>query len=191
MTAASATGATRSRQRLLAGGLFVALVVVTAGALLWAWQVYEVQQAEISAKAELLDSLKRHTPQRLGQARPGDIDRRDPYLAGESETIAAANMQRRIRGLVETAGGQVFSSQLLMKSEGDTADRRIELQLVFEGRMEAVQAALFEIETGAPFGFVDELAMAPARSEQVGDPAEAGRVLRTTLTVSAYWRKPS
>ncbi|HOW18622.1 MAG TPA: hypothetical protein PLC79_06260, partial [Phycisphaerae bacterium] len=34
----------------------------------------------------------------LGQARPGDIDRRDPYLAGESETIAAANMQRRIRG---------------------------------------------------------------------------------------------
>lgn len=182
---------TTARQRSLAVGLAVLLVAIAAATGFWAHGVHEGLRGELAAKEDLLDQLKRSGPRRLTAARPDDIDRRDPYLPGETETIAAAQLQKRVRSVVEGAGGRVFSSQLLLKTEGDAPDRRIELQIVFEGAIETVQAALFEIETGAPFGFVDELAMQPARSEQVTDPAETGRVLRTTLTVSSYWRRPT
>lgn len=179
-----------SRQRLGALGLLALTVVLAGGVALWGRQTVEALDAERAARSDLYETLKRATPQRLPPGLAGERDRRDPYLAGESETIAAAAMQQRVRGLIETAGGQVFSAQLLLKTEGDAPDRRIELQVVFEGGIETIQRALFEIETGAPFGFVDELAVQPARTE-AEKPDEIGRMLRATLTVSSYWRRPA
>lgn len=180
-----------SRRRLGAVALLVGMVLLALGAGFWAWQGVEAATAERDARLDLYDTLRRANPQRLPAGLAGEIDRRDPYLAGESETLAAADMQKRIRGLIEAAGGEVFSAQLLLKSEGETPERRIELQVVFEAGIEAIQKALYEIETGAPFGFVDELAIQPARGVSTEKPEEEGRLLRSTLTVTSYWRRPA
>jgi hypothetical protein len=179
----------RRSQRLLSFLLLLATIGLAAGAGLWAQESVAVLTEERDARVALLETLKRNTPQRIAAGEA--VDRRDPYLPGETETIAAAGMQRRVRALIEEAGGQVFSAQLLLKSEGDDPERKIELQVVFEAGIGTIQKALWQIETEAPFGFVDELTIQPARNEAVDATQDTGRLLRTTLTVTGHWRRPT
>lgn len=176
------------KDRLRELGLFAGLVAVTLTSLVWAFSTMGGLVTERNARAELLDTLKRIDP-RASAASAGIFDQRDPYLAGESETIAAAGFQTRVRGLVENAGGTIFSTQAQSRSEGDEVERKIEVQVVFEATVEALQTVLHEVETGAPYGFVDDLSVLPAA--QAGETSNDDRMLRVTLSVTSFWRRPA
>ncbi|MEJ1159971.1 type II secretion system protein GspM [Prosthecomicrobium sp. N25] len=177
-----------NREQSVALGIFAGLVLLFLVVAVSSFQSVAALMEERDARLGLLDTLKRQTPLRAGAGDPAD--QRDPFLPGESETIAAAGMQQRVRGLIEAAGGQVFSAQILFRSEEGDPDRRVELQVVFEAGIEAVQKALYRIETEAPFGFVDELSIQPARTDGEAE-ADPGRLLRTTVTVTSHWRRAS
>jgi hypothetical protein len=177
-----------ARQRAISVGLLALLVAVVAGAAWWLSTVAADARLELEARTELLATLQR-APLQRGLGDSLDVDRREPYLTAESETIAAAALQTRVRGLVENAGGIVFSTQVLQKTEGEGEERRLEVQVVFEATIEATQAVLHGVESGSPIGFVDEFTAQPARL--AADTGVPSRTLRVGMTVTSFWRRPT
>ncbi|MDH3659748.1 MAG: type II secretion system protein GspM [Alphaproteobacteria bacterium] len=81
------------------------------------------------------------------------------YLEGASDALAAAELQDLVETMVETAGGQVVSVQTLPSSstEQEEAPFRTGLQVRFAAAVDQLANALYALETGEPFLFVDRL----------------------------------
>jgi Type II secretion system (T2SS), protein M subtype b len=102
---------------------------------------------------------------------------------------------------VEGAGATVFSTQVkprptvdqpadpaAQQQPGEAADRQIDMEIVFDARIVDLQKILFTIETGAPFIFVDEMQMQPAKAAQPGEAADPDPLLHVVLTMHGFWR---
>jgi hypothetical protein len=63
------------------------------------------------------------------------------------------------------------------------------LQATFEVGLVALQAILYRLESGTPYVFVEALAIQPAGAAGGRPPEDP--LLRTTLSVRAFWRKGS
>ena len=149
----------------------------------------QTSQIERDAKVEMAERIVRNRPTRSTPAakdpggQPGDL-----LVAAGSETLAAAELDRLVRGSVLKASAAVLSSRATVDRDGEKAVRRIAVEAVVEGRIETLQRLLFDLETGSPLIIVEELSlqqngMAGNRSEKVDIP-----LLHATLTLSAYWR---
>jgi general secretion pathway protein M len=71
----------------------------------------------------------------------------------------------------------------------DDAPDTIRLQATLDMNMKALQAVLYQLESGTPYVFVDALTVRPAgdvAGRSVEDP-----VLRTTLSLRAFWQRGS
>jgi general secretion pathway protein M len=150
---------------------------------------------ERDAKSELLASLQKARAAQAGEPLGTEAEHGDPFIAAASETQAAAEIDSLLRRIVLEANGTVLSSQSEPKQEEDKGPlRKIEASITIEGKIEAIQAVLFSIETGSPFIFVDLLALSPKNmSSGLGDAGPASDqtpLLRASLTTSAYWRTP-
>lgn len=140
---------------------------------------------ERDAKADLADQLAHTAPDRLTAAATADL--RDPFVAAATETLAAAEVDRLVRATVLKAPAAVLSSRAAVDREGDAPVRRIAVEAVIEGRIEAVQRVLFNLETGTPLILVDDLSVQPTETASKG-AQPAAPVLHATMTLSAYWR---
>jgi hypothetical protein len=174
--------------RTVALALLAGLVGLTAATGVWGWSTVAALSEAREARTALAEALGRAAEARRKAAGPATVAA-DPYLAGASETIAAAGLDARLRGLVEAAGAAIVSTEVLLAPEPEAGARRIALQVDFEGPIEAVQAVLHGIESGTPLAFVDALTLRPAGADAANpDAAEAPR-LRASLTAAAYWRR--
>jgi hypothetical protein len=130
------------------------------------------------------------------QSPAGGADESEPFIAAASETQAAAEIDRLLRKIAVDSDGAVLSTHAEPKHDEDQGIlRKIEATLVMEGRIDTIQKALYAIETGSPFIFVDILALVPVNeasdSSAGGGTSLATPLLRATLTTSAYWKNPS
>jgi general secretion pathway protein M len=154
---------------------------------------------ERDAKAVLLSSLQkaRLVQGELNGNNSAEADHRDPFIVAASETQAAAEIDSLLRKITIDANGTVLSSQSEAKQEEDKGPlRKIEATIMIEGKIETIQAALFAIETGSPFIFVDMLTLSPNSHaseglSSTGAASNQAPLLRANLTTSAYWRNPS
>lgn len=107
----------------------------------------------------------------------------DPFLAGTTQAIAGAALLQRVTLAIMRAGGTVQSSQVDLQgarsSEGFTG-----LTVTGEVPEPMLVSALYDLEAGMPFLFVDGLVVQAARS--AGDRESAG--VRVVLDVSGQWR---
>lgn len=161
-------------------------------------QAADVAFEERDAKLALLTSLQeaRIRQGEPNQAPENTADEGEPFIAAASETQAAAEIDRLLRKIVVESAGAVLSTHAEPKhDEEQGALRKIEASLVMEGKIETIQKALYAIETGSPFIFVDLLAVVPVNeasdSNAGGGANMATPLLRATLTTSAYWKNPS
>jgi general secretion pathway protein M len=145
---------------------------------------------ERDAKADLAEQLRRTTPDSRRASPDGQADLQIPFVEAETETLAAAQIDSLVRAAVLRADGTVLSSRAEVKHEESERTRRIEVDLVVQGHIGAMQRMLFALETGAPFVFVDALSIQPV--EGAVDKRRPGTamapVLQAALTLSAYWR---
>lgn len=110
-------------------------------------------------------------------------------LKGETIGIAGADLQRLMNRLILENKGTTTTSQILSpKEEGDLI--RISMSLALTVDTDGLRDLLYNIETGSPLIFIDQLSVNAGSREEWArpDPHFMGP-LEVTLQVSAYTAK--
>jgi general secretion pathway protein M len=111
----------------------------------------------------------------LKNAPPGS-----PFLEGQSLNTAGATLLQRVAEIITRNGGSVLSSQLDLQ-RADVKDGWIGLTVSCQVEQESLQKLLYDIESGMPYLFVDQLVVdAPSGG------VDSGR-MHVLLTVSGLW----
>ncbi len=79
------------------------------------------------------------------------------YISGETEALAAAEMQGYVKRIVEENGGHLTSIQILSDNETEEPVPRIALKVQITGAIETVQKVFYALESGQPYVFLDDV----------------------------------
>jgi general secretion pathway protein M len=109
------------------------------------------------------------------------------FLKGANDALRAAEMQNRIKSIVERHGAQLASTQIL-PGRNESGFRRIPAQIVLSGSVEAITAILYDCEYGEPFLFVDTFDIHERPTPRLDDPRTMKTSLDVRLELSAYAR---
>jgi general secretion pathway protein M len=103
-----------------------------------------------------------------------------PFFEGQTATIASAALLQKITSIVTQVGGTIDSTEV--ESQGTPSkDGYLKVLATCELEQSALQPLLYQVETGMPFLFVDQLVI---QSPTV--PSERQR-LRVLIGVSGLW----
>ena len=114
------------------------------------------------------------------------------YLEAVADALAAAELQDRVKVVIEGAGGALRSAQSLRVEtvDGIPGVRRARLQVRFIADIESLVSILYELETGEPYLFVDALSLRePRRQRRRTDEPEGQPQLDVVLDVYGYTRE--
>lgn len=172
------------RRQMIAGASYalaiLVLVALGLGSLLGLWRTY----ADLSQAQQMRDQLQ-------ARARPAaTVDFAVPppqgpaFLEGPTVTVAGAALQQRVGAIIAEAGGQVLSSQVDVQGPQATSGR-VALVVSCDLDQKGLQQALYEIESGMPILFIEQLAVQAGREREA---AKGGR-MRVQIGVAAQWRE--
>jgi general secretion pathway protein M len=142
--------------------------------------------ADYAAAADLLDRLEGRKPA-AGPSGLASGMSGSPFLEGPTVEIAGAALQQRVVAAVREAGGNVQSSQVDL--QGPQAKQGyVSLSANCEVGQGALQQLLYDLESGMPFLFIDQLVVQmPQSGGGVGVETEAAR-MRVQIDVSGQWQ---
>jgi general secretion pathway protein M len=181
-----------SLDRYLAGhpGVAAAAYALVVAALLFAaWtavaDIFARQQA-LAASEDLLAQLEGRRPSTLGgPASPqGTVPTGSPFLEGQTVTVAGAALLQRVAEAVTRVGGNVLSSQVDLQGTR-SKDGFVSLIASCEVEQAALQRLLYDLESGMPFLFVEQLV---AQAPQAAAASNVTR-MRIVLSVAGQWRE--
>jgi general secretion pathway protein M len=164
---------------ILYAGFVITFISITTFELM---DLAERQQA-VTAQADILSQLEGRT---RSVAQKVDINGSmvsgSPFLDDPTVTVAGATLLQRVAGAVTHAGGNVLSSQVDLQGP-QSKQGFISVTATCEFDQPALQGLLYDLESGMPFLYVDQLQVqAPAAD---GTPGEKLRVL---ISVSGQWQ---
>ena len=109
------------------------------------------------------------------------------YLEGPSDALAAAQLQDRVKSVIQGAGGELRSTQILpaVAIDGDAGIRRTALRVQFAAAIGGLAETLYELESGQPYVFIEQLTVREQRRRD--EPGTDGS-LDTSLQLSGYLR---
>jgi general secretion pathway protein M len=169
---------------LIAVVLYLAVatgLIVTAG--LSIASILDHQRA-LAQTSDLLDQLQgrkaRAGASQLSAEHPGT-----PFLEGPTVTVAGAALLQRVATAVGNVGGTVQSSQVDVLGT-QAKDGFVGLVVSCEMEQPALQKLLYNLESGMPFLFVDQLDVQVPQTTATSD-AGAGRIW-VVLGVSGQWQ---
>jgi hypothetical protein len=110
------------------------------------------------------------------------------YLKGTSHTLAGADLQNHARSIVEIAGGELRSSQILPveSSQKEGAIRRVSLRLQVWVGMGHLQDLLYGFETAQPSVFIEEITIRQARPGESDDDRATNPMLEIMVEVYGF-----
>jgi general secretion pathway protein M len=180
MNAPVQTSASSTTSRKVVATLIYAGAVCACALATW-WAVSDIKDG-FSEVAALQGRLRLYEG-RAPLAAPADASpRTSPFLEGDTVAIGGAALQKRVADAVREAGGAVVSTELSL----DGADGALKLTGNIEIAQAGLQTLLYDLETGAPFVFVDKLS---AQSPRVYGQTD-NDTLRVALVASWKWRAP-
>ena len=106
------------------------------------------------------------------------------FLAAQAPAIAAANLQKDLKAMIEASGGELISSQAL-PGRADETQPRVTIQAELRADMAALRAALYQLMIHRPLLFTDKI-MIQRRNLSPGRRDRAAGLLEVQLEVSAY-----
>jgi general secretion pathway protein M len=164
------------------GALIIGLAVIARLALASLAGDY----ADYAAASDLLDRLEGRKPS-IGPSGLASGMSASPFLDGATVGVAGAALQQRVVAAVKDAGGNVLSSQVDL--QGTQAKQGyVSLSANCEIGQAALQQLLYDLESGMPFLFIDQLVVQmPQSSGGVGVETEAAR-MRVQIDVSGQWQ---
>jgi general secretion pathway protein M len=170
--------------------LVLLFIVVLASALLFTWGMIEAKHSEIEARQAQLDALKRRAAQ-PAPAQGTQARTAEPFF-GDSFALAANDLQQRVVGLIENAGGTLVTVSVdpPITAEDDSG-RRVVIQAVAELSNDSLQEVLYQLESEAPLVFVENLSVnrvAQRGSVQTED-TNTSPPLSVDLRVAGYFKR--
>lgn len=84
-------------------------------------------------------------------------------LQADSATLAAADLQERVKAAVQAAGGSLTSTQILEPEQVSSFDR-VSVNVRMTGTTPSVQESLYTLESGRPVLVVDDLLIVTRRT---------------------------
>jgi general secretion pathway protein M len=187
--------------RVLALGLLAAAMlggyVLVAVPLLGTYQnnAAAIEQAENQLQRQ--QALAAQQPQlieRLEEERE-QADAVAGYLQGPSDALAAAQLQDRVKAVVEASGGELRSTRILPAEdvEASPGTRRTALRVQMIVSIEGLAEILYDLEAGQPYVLIDELSVRSQRErrrrDQRGDDGDPA--LDVSLELSGFVREES
>ena len=120
------------------------------------------------------------------------------YLEGASETLAAAGLQNRLKGLFARSGGALKSLQIL-PAKPEEAFLRITVRAQLSADTNALRQILHALEADTPFLFVENVDLRKKkqrrrrrrRRQQEAAPVFDPGVLEVRFDVYSYMRAPA
>jgi general secretion pathway protein M len=142
--------------------------------------------ADYTAAADLLDRLEGRKPS-TAQAGLALGMSGSPFLEGPTVEVAGAALQQRVVAAVKDVGGNVLSSQVDL--QGSQAKQGyVSLSANCEVGQSALQQLLYDLESGMPFLFIDQLVVqVPQSGGGAGVETEVAR-MRVQIDVSGQWQ---
>ena len=134
---------------------------------------------------------------RLGASLPAlqsqldELDRRrtsaGTHLQGASDALVAADLQNRIKGIVDAHGGQLTSTQILAaKDEAEL--RRIGIRVQMTATVDALYRIFHDLESGKPFLFLDNIDIRQRRARRRRKEAADDSNLAVRFDIYGYLR---
>ena len=186
MTARTGTDNVFVRSPVAAVALYGVLVVAFCAATFVAVAQVLERRAAVAASSDLLAQLdgRRSRGAAGDSATLGAAPAGSAFLEGETVTVAGAALLQRVTGAVARVGGSVLSSQVDLQGPR-FAEGYLNLIASCEIEQAALQPLLYDLESGMPFLFIEQLA---AQTGQGGMDESGGR-MRVLLTVSGQWQQ--
>jgi general secretion pathway protein M len=115
------------------------------------------------------------------------------YLEGPSDALAAAQLQDRVRGVVEAAGGELRSTQIMPAEPVDASPgtRRATLRVQLMVAIDGLAEILYDLESGQPYVLIDELAVRSQRIRRLSGGPGGPPLLGVSLQLSGFVRAAS
>ena len=179
--------------RLAAVALLVALL---GAAYLYAvaplLATYRDTDQEIARTNDLLERYERIAARRGAyQAQVDELSSRQTgigvYLSGTTDALAAAELQDRVKDMVEARGGKLRSIQILpVKAAG--AFTRVSVRVQLSASLGAFHQILYGLEAAKPFVFVDNLDVRNRRAVRRSALKDLDPTLMIRFDLSGYLR---
>ena len=145
----------------------------------------------VAAAAETLAQLEgRGGPprQRPGENAGGAVPPGSPFVEGATVSVAGATLLQRVTAATTQVGGNMMSSQVELQGPQSKAGF-VNVTVSIEVEQSALQRLLYDLESGMPFLFVDQLdVQAPTSGTGTAASANAGAKMRVQMTVSGQWQ---
>jgi general secretion pathway protein M len=155
----------QSLRRWLAVALLAASVaVIAAGIVLPTVETYAALESGIAESESALTRFEQVGARlpRLEAEQAGlkaALAAQDGFLKATSDPLIAAEMQERIKSVVDRAGGQLKSTQIVPARE-ENGFRRVAARVEVVGNAATLERMWYEMESGLPFLFVDDFDIA-------------------------------
>lgn len=166
-------------------------VVVLLFGMLFTWGMIEAKQSEIEARQTLLQALQRRATQTPPPAGT-QTQTVEPFLGDGSFAIAANELRQRLVGLIEAADGKLVTVGTDPPvTADDESGRRVVVQAVAELSNDGLQQVLYELESAAPFVFVETLLVnrVVPRGSGEAEETQTSPLLSVDLRAAGYFRK--
>lgn len=108
------------------------------------------------------------------------------YVTGDTPALASANMQRHLKQLIDSIGGELISTQLLGGDEDDLYASAA-LQIRMRADLETMMKLLYRLENGKPMFFLNELSINARPLRRAAQAADsAAGILDVHFTMTGY-----
>jgi general secretion pathway protein M len=183
MSMFATSGKIRVTSPVVAGTIYVGLVVVLLFTVVTSIADVVGQRGEVASAAAMLEQLEGHRAAAAGgQSGSVTMPSGSAFLQGATVTIAGATLLQRVAAAVTKFGGSVLSTQLDLQGSQSKAGF---LSMIASCELDEseLQKLLYDLEAGMPFLFVDQVVV----QTPVTSPGSGTTRLRLLLAVSGQW----
>jgi general secretion pathway protein M len=185
----------RLQRRILAIGLLLLLVVVVVRIAMV--PIVSTYLGNREAIVQMQDTITRYSKLsaqldtlRLAVEELKEADDLDRYvLAQESEALAAAALQERVKAVVTNSGGTLSSTQVL-PADADKGFKRIGVSVRMGVSIDALQRVLYELENDLPYLVADDIVILARGARKRRATTEALDLLDVRFKLHAFMRDP-
>lgn len=180
-------------RRIVAVGLLcLAVAVIYAIVLRPFIDLYADQREAISEQRQLLDRYRRYAAARadLGEqleVLQSDRSAQEGYLQGDSETLVAAQLQNRIRSVVQATGAKLSSTQVLQATD-EASFRRITVRVTMTCGIVDLQKIFHQLEGGRPYLFLDNVDVSGEQARRRSGEVAVREDLNVSFDVYGFMR---
>jgi general secretion pathway protein M len=162
---------------------------VTIGLFIVSWFALaglEGDYADYAAAADVLDRLEGRKPSTDASSHASGMPG-SPFLEGATANVAGAALQERVAAAVQAAGGNVLSSQVDLQGS-EARQGYVSLSASCEISEEALQQLIYDLESGMPFLFIDQLVVQAPQTRAGTGKGSAPEQMRLQIDVSGQWQ---